>query len=282
MGLDLYAGGLARYHTGAWECEAQRICREAGIAFKIAYDRGPPKRLSKATAPLFVFLWRRRILKRHAHLIKQGLKWSEAGSTPYLARKPDHDGRSALVLAAAYAENPELATPANLPKTNETDPAYAAVSQNYLQSIVSILECHMFLPSAENFLIAGRDAVGTKRFITSTANLALALDTVNHAHWQADEAQISRWAERGALTSNVVTAAAGKIVHDSDVQAPENPFEHAAQFGHLYGSAEFLRQVSRADRDGRIVQASAGPNRRQLQFLESRCTGRANPTYEAI
>jgi hypothetical protein len=231
MGLDLYAGGLARYHTGTWECEAQRICREAGMAFKIVYDQGSPKRLSKATAPLFVFLWRRRILKRHGHLIKQGLKWSEAGSTPYLARKHDHDGRRALVLAAAYAENPELAVPTHLPETNETDPAYVAVSQNYLQSIVSILECHMFLPSVENFLVAGQDAAGTKRFITSIANLAWALDTVNQAHWQADEPQIARWAERGALTRKVATVDAGKIVHERDVQPPENPFEHAAQFG---------------------------------------------------
>jgi hypothetical protein len=51
MGLDLYAGGLARYHTGAWECEAQQVCREAGVTLKITYDRGAPKRLLKATAP---------------------------------------------------------------------------------------------------------------------------------------------------------------------------------------------------------------------------------------
>ena len=231
MGLDLYAGGLARYHTGAWECEAQRVCREAGIALEIAYDQGPPKRLSKATAPLFVFLWRRRILKKHARFIKQGLKWSEAGSTPYLARKPDHDGRRALVLAAAYAEHPDLTPPTNLPDTDETDPAHAAVSQNYLQSIVSILECHMFLPSTENFLIAGEDAAGTMRFITSTANLAWALDTVNQAHWQAAEPQIAQWAERGALTSKVVTVEAGKIMHETNIPPPENSFNHAAQFG---------------------------------------------------
>jgi hypothetical protein len=231
MGLDLYAGGLARYHTGAWECEAQRICREAGMTVKIVYEQGLPKRLSKATAPLIIFFWRRRILKKHAHLIKQGLKWSEASSTPYLARKPDHDGWRALLLSAAYAEHPELTIPTNLPKTNELDPAYVAVSQNYLQSIVSILECHMFLPSAENFLIAREDAAGTKRFITSTANLAWALDAINQAHWQADEPQIARWADRGALTSKVVTFDACKVVHETDIPPPKNPFMHAAQFG---------------------------------------------------
>jgi uncharacterized UPF0160 family protein len=159
------------------------------------------------------------------------LNWSEAHSTPYLARKPDYDGQRALVLAAAYAENPELATPTSLPETTETDPAYVGVSQNYFQSIVSILECHMFLPSAENFLFAERDAVGTKRFITSTANLAWALDTVNHAHWQADEPQIVRWAERGALTGKVVTVADGKLVREREISPPDNTFMHAAQFG---------------------------------------------------
>ena len=230
MGLDLYAGGLARYHTGEWECEAQRICREAGLTLKITYDHGSPKRLSKMTAPLFVFLWRRRVLKRHAHLIKQGLSWSEAWSAPYFARKPDHDGRRALILAAAYAEHPDLTTPSNLPETGESDPAYVAASQNYLQSIVSILECHMFLPSTENFLIAGQDSVGTKRFITSTANLASALGTVNDAHWRADEPQIAAWNKRGAPTRKVMTVDAGRIVHEEDIQPPENPFEHAAQF----------------------------------------------------
>ena len=80
-------------------------------------------------------------------------------------------------------------------------------------------------------LVAGLDAVGTKRFITSTANLAWALDSVNHAHWQADEPQIAEWAKRGAPTRKVVTVEAGRIVHEEDVQPPENPFEHSAQFG---------------------------------------------------
>jgi hypothetical protein len=231
MGLDLYVGGLARYHTGAWECEAQRVCREAGIALEITYDHGPPKRLSKTTAPLFVFLWRRRIRRRHVRLIKQGLNWSEASSVPYLARKPDHDGQCALVLAAAYAEHPELTVPTDLPGSNESDPAYRAASQNYLQSVISILECHMFLPSDENFLIADLDAAGTKRFITSTANLASALQAVNQAHWQTDEPQIAAWAERGAPTRKVVTIEAGRTVHEEDIPPPENPFEHAAQFG---------------------------------------------------
>jgi hypothetical protein len=231
MGLDLYAGGLARYHTGAWECEAQRVCREAGVALQITYDHGAPKRLSKATAPLFVFLWRRRILKKHANFITLGLNWSEAGSTPYFARKPDHDGRRALVIAAAYAELPELTTPTDLPKTEESDPAYAAASENYFQSMVAILQCHMFLPSSENFVIAEPDAAGTQRFITSTANLAWALDTINDSHWKADDLQVSRWAERGALTHQIVSIDAGQIVHEPEVPLPKNPFMHAAQFG---------------------------------------------------
>jgi hypothetical protein len=231
MGLDLYAGGLARYHTGAWECEAQRMSREAGMEFRIAYDQGPPKRLSKATARLFIFLWRRRILRKHAHLISQGLNWSEVSSGPYFARKPDHDGQRALVLAAAYAEHLELAMPTDLPKSDEADPAYVAASQNYLQSMISILECHMFLPSAEDFLIAEPDAVGTRRFITSTANLARALDSVNQAHWQAEESQVAAWAKRGPPTRRVVAVVAGQITHEEDIPPSKNSFEHAAQFG---------------------------------------------------
>jgi hypothetical protein len=231
MGLDLYAGTLVRYHTGAWESEAQQAAREAGMKFEIAYTGGLPNRLSRVTAKLFIFLWRRRLLRNYSHLIQQGLNWSEAASTPYFARKPDHDGQRALVLAAAHAERPEFTAPIELPQTADLDPAYVSISENYFQSLVSILECHMFLPSAENFIIAGLDAAGTKRLITSTANLAWALDSVNQAHWQADASQIAEWAKRGAVARKTIEVKAGKIVSEEDVPAPENPFEHAAQFG---------------------------------------------------
>jgi hypothetical protein len=191
MGLDLYVGTLQRYHTGAWETEAQRVGREAGVPVRIVYADGSPKRLPKITAPLSILLWRRRVARRFSHLIKKGLEWSEANSRPYLARKPDHDGRRALALAGAYAEHPEFRRPIDLPETRESDPAYAAASKNYMQSMICILECHMFLPSDENFLLAAPDAVGVDRIATSTSNLAWALDSINRALWNAAESQIS-------------------------------------------------------------------------------------------
>jgi hypothetical protein len=160
------------------------------------------------------------------------LHWSESWSRPYFARKPDHDGRRALVLAAAYAEFRGFQLPTQLPLSDELDPAYAAVSKDYTRSNVCILECHMFLPSADDFVIPGEaDAAGVKRFITSTGNLARALDVVNRAHWLADEAQIMEWAKRGAVTRKVVTIEAGKVVAEEEVPPSSKPFEHTAQFG---------------------------------------------------
>jgi hypothetical protein len=204
--------------------------REIGVTFSVSYPEGMPKRLSKLTARLRVSLWRRRVLRKYGHLITRGLDWPELSSTPYFSWKPDHDGQMALVLAAAYAECPHLAAPTELPRDYELDPAYGSISKDYFQSMVAILECHMFLPSDEDFVIAGPDAAGTKRFVTSTANLRRALDFVNQAHWQANAAQIDAWDKRGPPTRKILVVEAGKVVSDQDVVFPANPFEHLAQF----------------------------------------------------
>jgi len=230
MGLDLYAGTLTRYHTGAWEPEAITLARQNGLNAEVIYQNAP-SRLRRLTAPLVVRMWRWRLQRKYGHLITKGLHWSEAGSTPHFVRKPDHDGQRALVLAAAYAVKPQLALPSQLPASNDLDEVYAAASKNYLESIIAILECHLYLPSNENFLVVSPDAVGIRRFITSTANLAGALATVNRAHWQADEAQIAVWDQRGAITGKSVKVEGGKIVAEHVVRTPANPLMHSAQFG---------------------------------------------------
>ncbi len=231
MGLDLYVGTLTRYHTGAWETEAQRTCREAGLPMRVIYANGRPRRLMKLTAPIFIERWRRRLVRNVAHVIQGDLSWSEGKSKPYLARKPDHDGRHALVLAGAYAERPELTRPRDIPETAENDPAYAAASEHYLRSIVAVLECHMFLPSADMFLMAERDAVGVDRVVTTTASLAWALDSINKVLWQADEAQIAQWATRGPLSKRTMVFEDGRISQVVDNPPSANSFEHTAQFG---------------------------------------------------
>jgi hypothetical protein len=199
MGLDLYAGALARYYTGQWETEAQQAGREAGVPVEIFYAGGGPRRLSRLTAPWRVSTWRRGIRTKYAKVIKEDLNWSEDLSAPYFARKPDHAGRLALKLACAYAEHREFAMPEQLPEDVDADPAYKAASDKYFASAISVLECHMFLPSAENFVVSEPDPVGNKRFITSIANLSWALDVVIGAHWQTDPSKIDEWARDAPL-----------------------------------------------------------------------------------
>ena len=147
-------------------------------------------------------------------------------------------GRQALVHAAAHAEHPELARPTDLPETNESDRACAAAASNYLESTICILECHVFLPSDESFLIAVPDAVGVDRVATSTANLAWALESINRAHWKADAPQIASWARRGPTSRRAMAVQDGKLVDDVAPPPSPNPFEHAAQFAFaLYGDA---------------------------------------------
>ena len=199
MGLDLYAGPLVRYYTGAWETEAQQAGRVGGFPVHTVYASGGPRRFWKLTAPWQISKWRRKLCAKYAKVITQSLDWPEDISAQYFARKPGHAGRLALVLAGAYAERPQFTMPADLPSDPDSDPAYAAGSDNYLSSVISVLECHMYLPSEENFILSEPDPVGNKRFITSTANLEWALSVVNEAHWRADSASIDEWAH-GAPT----------------------------------------------------------------------------------
>lgn len=230
MRLDLYAGSLARYHSGNWELATQRAGREVGVTVEIDYS-APPPRLSKFFAPLSVFLWRRRIQRKYSHLIKNKLSWREGVNSPYWTEKVDHDGRNALILATAYSERPNIKPPKELPETLEADLAYASIGSEYLSSNVSVIECHMFLPSRENFLIATEDATGIRRFITSTGNLTRALQWVNDALWQASEDEIAMWASRGPLTRKNMVIERGKIVREEEIPLPEDQFMHIAQFG---------------------------------------------------
>jgi hypothetical protein len=246
MGLDLYAGTLVRYHTGEWETEAQRTGREAGVQVQIAYPEGAPKKLSKFTAAPRIWWWRQRVQRKYRQIIRQQLNWPAADSTPYFARKPDHDGLAALILAAAHAEFSEFELPTGLPASLESAPAYRAASEHYLQSQISVLECQMFLPSPDNFILSELDACGVRRFITSTGNLAAALQSFNEAHWRADESQIAEWATRSGLSRYVFVVERGEIVREENVDAQANPFAYAAQFAFaLYSEAVmFSRKYS--------------------------------------
>jgi hypothetical protein len=227
MGLDLYAGPLSRYHTGAWETVVQRYCRENGVTLNMVYAQTPP-RLPRFLAPAIVRGWRH-FLRRRFSLT--GLKWPESEVGDYWTDKPGRECLNALLLAAAYAEHPEFIPPENPPDDCETDPAYRASSQNYLQSLIAVLECQMFLPSDENFLVAARDAAGMERAVTSTANLELALDRVNAAHWQAEETQFEKWSRRGPVAQGRLGNEDDETAPDEASMPPATPFTQNAQLG---------------------------------------------------
>lgn len=227
MGLDLYAGPLARYHTGAWETIIQRHGRENGITVKTVYAETPP-RLPRFLAPVIVKGWRYILCRRFS---LTGLKWPEGEAGDYWTDKPGREGLDALRLAAAYAEHPEFTPPEKPPDDCASDPAYRAASRRYVHSMIATLECHMFLPSDENFLFVTGDAAGTKRFVTSTANLERALDRVNAAHWQAGQPQFESWAKRGLSARSILTLEGGKVVSEEAVTPSETPFTQNAQYG---------------------------------------------------
>lgn len=103
-----------------------------------------------------------------------------------------------LILLAAYRKRPDLDCPLHLPTDLTDDPAYAeAVDKKYYFGTLGILECQLFLPSQSNAFFFCQDPMGTSLGITTTCNLAGALDMLAEDIWNG-ETQPEEWFQRGS------------------------------------------------------------------------------------
>lgn len=184
MTLDLYAGPVARYLTGDYDPDGAR--RGAG-----AEPADPDlAELAEARAES----WRAKLNKALMGKTREPLAWMEGASRPYMAIRPSTRARDGLALWAAYLARPDLARPAALPETLDADPAYAeATSKGYYMGAMAVLECQVFAPSAENFIVRAEHPAGYPAVVTSTANLRFYLQELNAASWKAAPETAADW-----------------------------------------------------------------------------------------
>lgn len=111
MGLDVYVGSLTRYYAHDWETIIQQAGRTQG--FKVEIIRTEPEPPDTITDPqelqTGIRSWRDSLSGqlRDATIIESDLDWDERADASYFTDKPDWDCFGALVLLAAYEEEPK-------------------------------------------------------------------------------------------------------------------------------------------------------------------------------
>jgi hypothetical protein len=103
MGMDVYVGPLTRYTLGEWLTVVQQAGLANGVQVEVLRPEsaGPtdPGEVEAA-----VSTWQLELLEA----LGGGAPWADGPGLPYWTDKPDWDGYGGLVLAAAYAERPDL------------------------------------------------------------------------------------------------------------------------------------------------------------------------------
>lgn len=196
MALDLYAGPLVRYYRDDWETVAQRWSRESGTPLTVIrpnVDPGPPPSVAEVLEALSA--WRDFLNRGLADKLKHPIEWQEDPSGEYLTDRPGHDGYAALILWAAYAEEPSLTPPARVPSDYGEDPAFKAVAAEARKSAYGQLlhEVEIWLPVAFPFSCVvphlGEGEVG----VGSVPTMREQLQSLNDHTWRANPADLERW-----------------------------------------------------------------------------------------
>jgi hypothetical protein len=251
MGLDLYAGSLIRYLSGNWETIAQR---ELGA--RIIYADGEAPWISHDEAVIEVSAWKGYL--RSAFKELADIDWIESAETPYDSDKPDHEGRQALVLWAAYIHRQDLRRPKSRIVDCEGDPAYVqAVDQKYYFGPMAALESQVFIPSKVPFWTIAKNWNGDDCAIATTTHLRAALDFVNSNSWQAEREDFRQWRLDGLPADAVYEEVERRSIWPwrktpvkkyvkKDLPPPADWFQQAAQYGFaIYHSMlEFSEQHS--------------------------------------
>lgn len=106
MGLDLYAGPVSRYVAGDWKTIIQQAGEAAGTPVIVMRQNEPSDRVTDTNeVASTVASWRLALLRS----LGLNEEWDEEASGDYYTDKPDWDGYGAVVLMAAFDEQPTLA-----------------------------------------------------------------------------------------------------------------------------------------------------------------------------
>ena len=185
MALDVYVGSLTRYY--------------ANVGYRIAHADAPtdsvkdPARITSA-----ILAWRTALSERLGDNIPEPLDWEETLTAPHFTGRPGWDGLAALVLWAAYAEQPALRRPDMLREEWENDPALARCNTEGFRSRYSHILRHaeLWLPSSFQFTFDGEDVSGRRVVMGSVPALGRQLADLNGATWKAGDGAVASWGRK--------------------------------------------------------------------------------------
>ena len=199
MALDVYVGSLTRYYAGDWESVTDRTARERSGKAEAAQPRvaGVPEK-DRERIQASVLTWRRTLDAALAPHLAEPLSWNEAPEAPWFTDQLGWDGFGALVLWAAYAEQPTLRRPAALPKEWDDDAALVRSNADGFRSRYSHLvrNVELWLPTTLDFTFEAEDVDGRRIIVGSSTTLRRQLGELNAATWKMDEDEMTALARR--------------------------------------------------------------------------------------
>jgi hypothetical protein len=221
MALDVYVGSLTRYYAGNWHGIDEPAVRRRSQSMPGLPGRAP--RPSDATGDArreceriraAVVAWRQALAASLAAHLSDPLEWDEARALPWFTGRPDWPGFGALALWAAYAEQPALRRPANLPKDWDDDPALVRSNANGFRSRYSHLvrNVELWLPHPFDFTFEGEDVDGRRIIFGSAHMLARQLADLNAATWKMDDGEMASLSSRPAPEDAALEPAARRAM----------------------------------------------------------------------
>jgi hypothetical protein len=201
--LDIYSGSLTRYYARDWKTKNQQICESMGVEYRMvgpaaAVEEEP--RASKEDIEKAVGMWTDSLLGSLSSQMGEELKnWTDNDKSSYYTAQLTWPAFNALILRAAYAAFPDLAS--EKPDLNEyqNDPAYLQFADDAYKSPYKILarNVEIWLPCQISFAFVVPTITGRQTQMASVSTFKQHLEALNAALWQAEPEQIKSWQGEG-------------------------------------------------------------------------------------
>ena len=196
MGLDVYAGTLARYYAGNWKTILQQWGEANGVKVHVVRaqeqteETAPPEEIERG-----VRAWRDGLTEALSQAITSAVLWQEdCDTTPYYTDKPDWTAVEALMLFVCCHVTGEA-----LPATIRKDFVLAEnkVYQHFMQTKegpISLFDSdNWWLPIGDAFIFSGCLPTGEEKVFATVGSLRQELENINALEWKADEKTILEW-----------------------------------------------------------------------------------------
>jgi len=211
MALDVYVGSLTRYYVGDWERALDKTGRKRGATSSgMTAGTGADSKSDRERIRTAVLAWREALAASLGTHLDEPLLWEEAADVPWFLGRLGWRGLGALVLWAAYAEQPQLNRPDAVTETWDDDPALVRSNDDGFRSRYSHLvrNVELWLPHPFDFTFEGEDVDGRRILFGSSTTLRRQLGELNEATWNMTPDEMSALSSRRAPTGNLLEPAA--------------------------------------------------------------------------